>query len=198
MGEVIIAIVICLLSYFLGCFSTARVLAKSAKNLRISKVGTGLADTENIYTNVSKTLGVQCAVIDFGKMVAYLLILRYFFDFFGYQTLASDIMIFAFGLSTIIGHCLPVTHSFKGGRGIFSYIGLLSVFIPFTMLFIVFGATLIFIFFKQSRFVQYSIVLLPPIVSYFLVEKDLLTLMVVSTILMGLINIILSKRLGEL
>ncbi len=44
-------------SYALGCLSTARILAKSARSLNIYKVGSGHPDTENIFCNVSKPLG---------------------------------------------------------------------------------------------------------------------------------------------
>lgn len=51
-------IAVSLLSYGLGCFSTARMPAKSFVKLNIYKVGTGYADTENIYCHISKTLGI--------------------------------------------------------------------------------------------------------------------------------------------
>jgi glycerol-3-phosphate acyltransferase PlsY len=51
-----IPLLLILLSYLLGCFSTARLVAKWAKSLNIYRVGTGHADSENIYENVSHPL----------------------------------------------------------------------------------------------------------------------------------------------
>jgi glycerol-3-phosphate acyltransferase PlsY len=47
-----------------GGFSTARILAKSVRSLNIYKVGTGLADTENIFQNVSRPMGILVGLID--------------------------------------------------------------------------------------------------------------------------------------
>ena len=44
------------LSYLLGCFSTAKLFAKSYKSINVYKVGTGHPDTQNIYNNIDKTL----------------------------------------------------------------------------------------------------------------------------------------------
>ena len=59
-----IPILIILLSYLLGCYSTARVVAKSAKSLNIYRVGTGHPDSENIYSHVSRPLGLMVGAMD--------------------------------------------------------------------------------------------------------------------------------------
>jgi glycerol-3-phosphate acyltransferase PlsY len=196
--EVLIIIAICILSYFVGCLSTARIVAKGFKNLNIYKIGSGLADSENIYSNVSKTWGVLTAIIDAGKMYVYLQILT-LFSLSSFPHIADHIVLFVFGFFMIAGHCLPVTNKFKGGRGIFTYIGLMLVVIPITMLSIVFVAALIVIIFKQIRFVQFMIVLSPPIVCYFIPDfsNKLGIMIAITAFLMGLLNFILSKRLGE-
>jgi len=62
-----------LLSYLLGCFSTARLVAKWAKSLNIYRVGTGHADSENIYENVSHPLGLMVGAIDAANILKPLL-----------------------------------------------------------------------------------------------------------------------------
>ncbi|MDD2332072.1 MAG: glycerol-3-phosphate acyltransferase, partial [Candidatus Cloacimonetes bacterium] len=69
----IILIIIVVLAYFWGSASTARIVAKSVRSLNIYKVGSGLADTENIYTNVSKPLGILVGALDAAKSYAFLL-----------------------------------------------------------------------------------------------------------------------------
>ena len=199
MHEIVFATIICLISYFLGCFSTARLLAKSFRHLNVYKVGTGLADISNIYANISKPLGICAAILDTGKMYIYLQILKYLIALFGFYQTSSDIMLFIFGFFLIVGHCLPLTHNFKGGRGIFIYVGLMLVFIPYLMLGILVVGGILAAFFKQVRFVQYMFVLLPPILCLVLtgISRELVILMSITAFLMGLLNIILSKRLGE-
>ena len=199
MDNIFIAIGICVISYFLGCFSSARVLAKSFKNLNIYKVGTGLADTHNIYINISKPLGVLATILDMGKMIVYIVLIKYLLVKVDCISLSTDTILFIFGFFLIAGHCLPVTHKFKGGRGINPYIGLMLFYIPYIMGIIFVLAFLIGSIFRQIRFAQYLVVLLPPIVCMFIptIPRELNTLMVIAALLMGLFNFIVSKRLGE-
>ena len=63
----LILILIIIAAYFYGCISSARVVAKTFRSLNIYKVGTGLADTENIFVNVSRPLGVLVGLLDILK-----------------------------------------------------------------------------------------------------------------------------------
>ncbi|MCL2063310.1 MAG: glycerol-3-phosphate acyltransferase [Candidatus Cloacimonetes bacterium] len=198
-SEILFAVGICILSYFLGCFSTARVLAKTYKHLNVYKVGTGLADISNIYHNISKPLGIIAAILDTFIAYIYLRILKYLIISFGFVDISSDLMIFIFGFFIIAGHCLPLTHNFKGGRGIFIYIGLMLIFIPIHLFLILLLAGFLIFFFKQFRFAQYMVVLLPPILCLFLpdITREMVILMAITAFLMGLLNVLVSKRLGE-
>ena len=200
--ELGIAIAICILSYFIGCFSTARLLARSFRHLNVYKVGTGLADIPNIFSNISKTLGISAGVIDTGKMFIYISLIKIITSLFSLEIIGSNEIIFIFGFFMLAGHCLPLTHNFKGGRGIFTYTGLILVFIPWIMLGILVVALLLLLIFKQFRFAQYIIVLGPPVFCFFLpnsiIADDLVLLMTITAILMGILNFLVSKRLGEI
>jgi len=193
------ALVICAISYLLGGFSTASILASRLKYKNIYKIGSGLADSENIYRNISKTLGVLCGGIDLSKMLFFLWFLRFILSLTVYTPLTCRTMLFVFGFFYIAGHCLPVVTKFKGGRGIFSYIGLVSFFMPYEMLGVVVVASLIVLLFKQFRFAQYFIVLVPPIICYLSDQPiGLVRLMSITAVLMGILNFFVAKRCGEL
>jgi len=199
MSIFMLAIVICLLSYILGCFSTASIVAKRLRNKNIYKIGSGLADCENIYLNISKPLGIMCGAIDFSKMLLYLWFLKYLLIQTPYSCLSSEIMLFVFGFFYIAGHCLPVHNKFKGGRGIFSYIALVMFFMPYEMLGVVVIAALLIWVFKQYRFAQFFIVLVPPVICYLEGRPiGLVRLMSITALLMGILNYLVSKRCGEL
>ena len=54
-------------------------------------------------------------------------------------------------------------------------------------------------FFKQIRFSNFLIVLLPPIIAFFVdTDHDLNVIMAITAFLMGVLNFIVCKRLGEL
>jgi len=215
---IIVAILLILLSYLYGCFSTARVLAKSARSLNIYKVGTGFADTENIYLNISKSLGVLAGALDVIKSFAYLYFLEMLLETMDKMALPPDLsvlystdMMMLYALAMLIGHCLPLTNHLRGGRGIFTYLGLVGYFTYYpTMITGVLVLLIVFIF-RQVRFAQYTIVLLPVLLTQIFTSFQLFSPLNVShhmiplyttkllgiAVIMGVLNFIVSKKLGE-
>ena len=192
-----------LLSYLLGCFSTAKLLAKSYKSINIYKVGTGHPDTQNIYNNIDKTLGIFTGIVDFGKMYFYIVLLSYLLNYPSITNIIGNIgtndHLLVLSFFMVIGHCLPVTHRFKGGRGLFTYIGFVLYFAPFPMMIITLLAIILVVFFKQMRFAQYMVVMLPPFINFFFEDDPaFLAKMFIAALLMGVINFVVSKRLGEI
>jgi acyl phosphate:glycerol-3-phosphate acyltransferase len=206
MLSVIMMIALVLISYLLGCFSTAKILAKSYRNINIYKIGTGHPDTLNIYYNIDKLLGIFTGVLDIGKIFFYLAILKWilfsrgFIEMIpGVGDISSENHLLIIGFSMIIGHCLPITHKFKGGRGIFTYIGFLLFFAPWSTLIVCSIALILVCFFNQIRFSQYMIVMLTPFVNFFFIDEiAFLAKMFLAALLMGIMNFFVSKQLGEI
>ncbi|HOH98237.1 MAG TPA: glycerol-3-phosphate acyltransferase [Candidatus Cloacimonadota bacterium] len=211
---VIIAVLLIMLSYMYGCFSTARIVAKSARSLNIYKVGTGLSDTENIYTNISKSLGILVGALDVVKSYVYLLVVEFALRAFSarvfpeLEPLYSHNIMLLYGLGMLAGHCLPLTNKFRGGRGIFTYMGFVAYFAFLPMLITTILAWILVVRFRQIRFAQYLIVILPVVLFqalYFFmpsVRYDLppyfITIMWGNALVMGILNFLVSKRLGEI
>lgn len=200
MTDTIIFILLAILSYAIGCWSTARLIAKSFRSLNVYKVGTGHPDTQNIYSNIDKSLGIFTGFVDLSKIYIYLFILRIILGILpGTMPLTSDVSLLALGFMMLVGHCLPVTHHFKGGRGVFTYIGLVMFFAPYPMLITCVLALLVTLRFEQHRFVQYLFVLMPPFLNLiFSDDGAFISMMFILAILMGIINFFVSKRRGEI
>lgn len=202
----LIFILLTVLSYLLGCFSTAKVLVKTFRSVNIYKIGTGHPDTQNIFNNLDKNLGILTGIIDVAKVYFFLVIVDFVLhnnlittSFPYLESISTQNHLLVIGFAMIVGHCLPVTHGFKGGRGIFTYIGFVSFFAPWPMLIVGILALLVVLFFNQIRFAQYMIVLLPPFVNFFFPGgKQFLGKMFIAAILMGIINYFVSKKLGEI
>jgi glycerol-3-phosphate acyltransferase PlsY len=215
---IIVAILLVLLSYFYGCFSTARILAKSVKSLNIYKVGTGFADTENIYFNISKSLGILAGLVDIVKSFAYLYFLHLIIVFMDRMAIPPDLsmlhstsQMLLYGLAMLVGHCLPLTNKLRGGRGIFTYFGII-LYLTFTPTLITGLLALVLVFgFRQVRFAQYMIVIMPVLLTQvctsfhycirFLPMHDSTPLFTTKlfgiALAMGVLNFIVSKKLGE-
>jgi len=203
------------LSYLYGGFSTARIVAKSFRSLNIYRIGSGLADSENIYQHVSKPLGLLVGAIDVSKSYVYLLLLDTLLMLGdrhllmeGIEQLHRPEMLIVYGVAMLIGHCLPLSHSFRGGRGIFTYMGFIAYICFLPMLITAVLAILIVFWFKQIRFAQYLIVILPVILMQLMVSfiptyekldfSYSFAIMFGIAVLMGALNVIVSKRLGEI
>ena len=121
MISILIFVGIAFISYLIGCFSTAKMIAKNYKSINIYKVGTGHPDTMNIYSNIDKPLGVFTGIVDLGKIYFYLVFLNYLLnlpstiEWIG-ASIGSENHLLIFGFLMVIGHCMPITHRFRGGR----------------------------------------------------------------------------------
>jgi glycerol-3-phosphate acyltransferase PlsY len=200
MSDTLIYILLLILSYAIGCWSTARLIAKTFRSLNIYRVGTGHPDTQNIYCNVDKSLGIFAGFLDFSKIYIYLFILKIVLNLMPNTThLTSDISLLALGFMMLLGHCLPVTHKFRGGRGVFTYMGLVMFLAPLPMLISGFLALIITWRFEQHRFVQYLVVIMPAFLNLIFEEEGaFISMMFVLVILMAIINVFVSRRRGEI
>ncbi|MBI9031124.1 glycerol-3-phosphate acyltransferase [bacterium] len=202
--SLVIPISVCILAYFCGLFSTARVLAKTFKYLNITKVGTGHADTKNIYSNVSKAMGVVVGLVDIVKIYLFLYIIKYFFEVIIKQAdFASENHLFIYGFFLILGHCFPFYNKFKGGRGIFTFAGYLGFFAPQTMLIVGFISTVIALGFGQYRAAKYFLVGAPVIASLMISTitrqpSSLTAKILMASLLMIIVNFIVSRKRNEI
>lgn len=214
---IIVAILLVLLSYLYGCYSTARVLARSVRSLNIYKVGTGLADTENLYYNVSKPLGILSAALDILKSYAWLYFLKELLMMMDRMAIPPDLsflyscdMMMLYGAAMLTGHCLPLTAHLRGGRGILTYLGFVAFFAFYPALVTGLLAFVILFKFKQVRFAQYTIVILPILLTMVFAaipslnilnphhSTTLFTIKLIGLALYtGILNVLVSKKLGE-
>ena len=193
MSIIIIEIILVLIAYWVGSFSFARILSKIFRNINIYKVGNFTADANNVYHNVSKSLGILIWLLDFVRIYISLWIVN--LTFLKHK---PELMLLV-GFSMIIGHCFPIMHKFRGGRGVVPYVALLFFFAPLPTFVVGFVAFLIVLFFHQIRFSQYFVVIMVPIVCYFFkINKVSARYLLFTSIVMGIINYFVSKRYGEL
>lgn len=105
-----------LLSYLIGCFSSAYFLGKISKNIDIRNYGSGNAGATNALRVLGKKIGALTFALDILKGVIAVLIGRALFGFNG-SLLA--------GIFVVIGHNFPVFLGFKGGKGVATSFGVL-------------------------------------------------------------------------
>ncbi len=116
--------VVAVISYFIGNFSSARFIAK-LKHDDITKYGSGNPGTLNTWRAFGFWAGILTFILDMLKgliptLVAYL-------SFKYVAGCSQEVAVYVAGFSVVLGHIFPVLHGFKGGKGIATSIGIFLV-----------------------------------------------------------------------
>lgn len=114
----------CVIGYFLGSIPTAYLILKKSKGIDITTKGSGNVGAMNFYevTN-SKKLGIIVFIVDFLKGLASVSFILFIVDFSFLP--ASLSLLFA-----VFSHCFNPWINFKGGRGLATAAGGLSILYP--------------------------------------------------------------------
>lgn len=125
-------LLIAVVSYFIGCFNFAVIIAKTKKK-DVHKIGSGNPGTMNVSREFGLKVGLLNFLLDACKggvpaLVCFFVFRGYVFA--GTQVAVSDFIRYFCGVFVIIGHIYPVTMKFKGGKGIASTLGLFVLALP--------------------------------------------------------------------
>jgi len=107
-------------AYLLGCFPSAQMVA-SAGGVDITRAGSGNPGASNVTRVLGWRKGVLVLVLDTAK---------------GAIAAGAGLLIadrpasYSFGAAAILGHVLPVTRRFRGGKGVASGAGVMLVLHP--------------------------------------------------------------------
>ncbi|MEW6109483.1 MAG: glycerol-3-phosphate 1-O-acyltransferase PlsY [Nitrospirota bacterium] len=115
-----------ILAFVIGSIPTGLMIAKS-RGIDLQKIGSGNIGATNVLRTTGKWPAVLTLSGDIMKGAIAVLIARY-----------SGVGIFQegiIGLSSIIGHNFSIFLKFKGGKGVATSLGVLSIYSPQTALF---------------------------------------------------------------
>ncbi len=112
-------IVLMLGGYLLGSVPAAYLIAKWRRGIDIREYGTGNVGASNVSSVVSKRWSIPVTIFDVGKGALAVFIAQQF-NLVAYQQIAV-------GICTVIGHNWPLFLGFKGGRGVFTSLGVIFV-----------------------------------------------------------------------
>ena len=154
-----------IISYLFGSFPSGYILSKYFNKIDITKQGSGNIGATNVLRSGSKTLAILTLLIDALKGAIPVIL----FSFNGYLMAIA-------GLFSFPGHNFPVWLKFKGGKGIATYLGIcFSVSLDLGVSFIALWLLAAFIF-KTSSISSLITISLIPIISFFLIENNIISL----------------------
>ncbi len=119
-------LVMAVVCYLIGCFNFAMIIAK-IHHKDAHKIGSGNPGTMNMSREFGLKVGLVNFLLDACKggvpaLISYFVFRDYVFA--GTDVVVSDVTRYFCGVFVIVGHILPVTMRFRGGKGIASTLGL--------------------------------------------------------------------------
>tara|TARA_Y100001970_G_scaffold282339_1_gene394984 strand:- start:36 stop:659 length:624 start_codon:yes stop_codon:yes gene_type:complete len=120
-----------ILAYLLGSISGSMLMGK-LNNVDIRKMGSGNAGGTNAFRTQGIFFALPVVLIDIGKGF---IAAEYFhnINFINTSIMIESSHLF-FGSAAVIGHCYPIFHNFKGGKGAGTAMGVLISVFPNTLL----------------------------------------------------------------
>lgn len=137
-------------SYLIGSIDFA-VLVARMKGVDIYDVGSGNPGTANVARNLGWGAAAQVLVGDFLKGVVAAALGLFLVD----STVG-----FAAGLAAVVGHCFPLWHRFRGGKGVATGGGAILVLAPLVALALMAGWSLLARVARVSSIASLTVVLL--------------------------------------
>ncbi len=111
-------------AYLLGSIPTAYLIAKWRRGIDIRQYGSGNVGASNVLAVVSKRWTIPVTVFDIGKGALTIWVAQA--QLLGLGA-AEQITV---GIIAVIGHNWPIFLRFKGGRGIFTTLGVITILSP--------------------------------------------------------------------
>jgi glycerol-3-phosphate acyltransferase PlsY len=121
------------IAYLLGSVSGSLLLGK-LKKVDIRRVGSGNAGGTNAFRTQGLLFGLSVLAIDIGKGVLATGWIPGFSIGEATSGAVTGSLVMACGMAAIIGHCYPLWHGFKGGKGAATAVGVLLVIEPWLLL----------------------------------------------------------------
>ena len=126
-----------IISYFIGSIPFGFIFTKLILNEDIRKIGSGNIGATNALRTGNKIVGYMTLVFDILKAILPILYIKYFYlDY-----------LFICSLCVFLGHVFPLWLRFKGGKGVATYLGILTcININLGLSFIIVWLSIYFIF----------------------------------------------------
>tara|TARA_B100000674_G_scaffold46595_1_gene32248 strand:- start:127 stop:702 length:576 start_codon:yes stop_codon:yes gene_type:complete len=149
------------ISYLIGSIPFGFLLTKIFLGKDIREIGSGNIGATNALRTGNKLIGYSTLILDIGKAVILLLIIK--FNFSEY--------LFTSSIAVFLGHVFPIWLKFKGGKGVATYVGILFCVNIYLAVIFIFVWFVVFIMSKYSSLASMVASLLVPLSSYFFIDN---------------------------
>lgn len=124
-----VLVMIVLLAYLLGSVSGSLLLGR-LRHVDIRTMGSGNAGGTNAFRTQGLLFALGVVLIDVGKAVLATALLPRLVGIEAAAFASPELAQVACGFAVVLGHCYPVFHGFRGGKGAATAVGALLVIEP--------------------------------------------------------------------
>lgn len=162
-----------LFAYLIGSISTGIMLTKIYGGEDIRTVGSGNIGATNVYRTAGRKMGILTLLGDCLKGIVPLLV-ALLFGFAGAE-------LALIGLAALIGHCFPVYHNFKGGKGVATAVGVFLVISPGSVFLVL---SLFLVLLGKWRYISLASITSAAVIPYLILilEQSMMVFLVSSCI----------------
>jgi len=121
-----------LLAYALGSVSGSLMLGY-LRHIDIRTMGSGNAGGTNAFRSVGKKFALAVAIIDVAKGAVAAGLIPFLPIPGPENTISTAVLACCCGFAAVLGHCYPVWHGFRGGKGAATAVGVLAVIQPWVL-----------------------------------------------------------------
>jgi len=121
----VIVVFLSLAAFLIGSIPVGQIIA-GARGIDLQKVGSGNIGATNVLRTTGKLPALATLSGDYAKGAAVLLLARYFDVGILYQGVI--------GIMAVLGHNFSIFLKFKGGKGVATSLGVLSIYAPLAAL----------------------------------------------------------------
>ena len=114
------------MAYLIGSINGSLVLGRF-KNVDVRQSGSGNAGGTNAFRTQGFKFALAVIAIDIGKALLVVYLAK---KFLPGLVVHAEIAICLCAIAVVIGHCYPIWHGFKGGKGVATFAGVVIALIP--------------------------------------------------------------------
>jgi acyl phosphate:glycerol-3-phosphate acyltransferase len=187
--SVVLAILSVVIAYLLGSIPFPYIIGKWRK-VDVRRVGDKNVGTFNVFRHGGTAAGILTLVADVGKGALAIIVAK--------LLSGNELVVFAAGIATVIGHNWPVFLHFRGGRGLAVIIGALLALVPIEML-IAAAVSLLVLYYTRNT-VWFGVAMFIPLILLEILFKERLSLIIYSIALpclVGLAHLFTTRRLSS-
>jgi len=153
-------LLIIIISYLIGSIQSGILIGKIIYKTDVRQFGSKSSGATNIQRTIGLKPGIFVLVLDIFKGFLPILFIEIFTEenIFGVMSC----------IFLVLGHCYPVFHKFKGGKGVATYVGILFCINIYLAVIFIIVWFVVFVISKYSSLASMIASLFVPLSSYFL------------------------------